>query len=76
VRADRRASPYEDLTKAADTGRALLAEYRADLKKSVLDLASSLEPYKGDDIQTLLCDVRAPRSAATDTRAERLRFVT
>lgn len=76
IRADLRTSPYADLTKAAEIGRTLLAQYRADLKKSVLALASSLESYEREGIQTLLCDVRAPRSAATDTRAERLRFVT
>lgn len=76
VHADLRTSPYADMAKAAHTGRALLAEYRADLKRSVLDLARSLESYDSHDIRTLLCDVRAPRSAATDTRAERLRFVT
>jgi hypothetical protein len=76
IRADLRVSPYADMASAADAGRALLAEYRADLRKSVLDLARSLEPYDDHSIHTLLCDVRAPRSAATDTRAERLRFVT
>ncbi|TXJ09151.1 MAG: hypothetical protein E6Q28_15990 [Afipia sp.] len=76
VRADLRASPYADLAKAADIGHALLADYRADLKRSVLDLAKSLEPYESNNIRTLLCDVHGPRSAATDTRAERLRFVT
>lgn len=76
VNADLRASPYKDMATAAHTGRALLTEYRADLKRSVLDLARSLEPYDSHGTSTLLCDVRAPRSAATDTRAERLRFVT
>ncbi|WP_344965449.1 hypothetical protein [[Pseudomonas] carboxydohydrogena] len=76
IRADLRASPYADMAKAARTGCALLAEYRADLKRAVLDLARSLEPYESHQTRTLLCDVRAPRSAATDTRAERLRFVT
>lgn len=76
VNADLRASPYADMPKAANSGRALLAEYGAELKRAVLDLAESLEPYDGDGVRTLLCDVHAPRSAATDTRAERLRFVT
>lgn len=76
VRADLRTSPHAGMAKAADSGRALLCEYRADLNKSVLDLAKSLEPYERHGTRTLLCDVRAPRSAATDTRAERLRFVT
>jgi hypothetical protein len=76
IRADLRASPYVEMAKAADTGRALLAEYRYDLKESVFELARSLEPYASNRIETLLCDVSGPRSAATDTRAERLRFVT
>jgi hypothetical protein len=76
VRADLRTSPHAGMAKAADSGRALLCEYRADLNKSVLDLAKSLELYERHGTRTLLCDVRAPRSAATDTRAERLRFVT
>lgn len=76
IDADRRSSPYEDMADAADTGRALLAEYRDDLKKSVYELARSLEPYQSNGIKSLLCDVSGPRSAATDTRAERLRFVT
>ncbi len=76
IRADLRVSPFSDMAIAAETGRSLLDEYRADLKTSVLDLARSLEPYDDNGIRTLLCDVRAPRSAATDTRAERLRFVT
>ena len=76
IRADLRVSSYSDMRNAADKGRALLAEYRADLKKSVLDFATSLEPYEHSGTRTLLCDIRASRSAATDTRAERLRFVT
>jgi len=76
VRADLRMSPYAEMAKAAHSGRVLLGEYRADLNRSVLDLARSLESYEGHGTRTLLCDVRAPRSAATDTRAERLRFVT
>ncbi|EKS38892.1 hypothetical protein [Afipia clevelandensis] len=76
IRADLRISSFADMAIAAETGRSLLGEYRADLKTSVLGLARSLKPYEGNGIRTLLCDVRAPRSAATDTRAERLRFVT
>ena len=76
VGADRRASPYADMAEAAQTGQRLLGEYRRDLKKSVCELAKSLEPYESNGIKSLLCDVSGPRSAATDTRAERLRFVT
>ncbi len=76
IRANQRGSAYAGMTKAADAGSALLAEYRADLNRSVLDLAKHLELYDAHGVQALLCDVRAPRSAATDTRAERLRFVT
>ena len=76
IRADQRSSPYPEMAGAADTGRALLAEYRGDLKKSVLELARSLEAYDHHGTTFLLCDVSGPRSAATDTRAERLRFVT
>lgn len=76
IRADLRPSAFTEMIQAAEMGRALLAEYQGDLKRSVLELAASLEPYESNDIKTLLCDVNAPRSAATDTRAERLRFVT
>lgn len=74
--ADRRTSPYMKMAEAAHTGRLLLAEYRDDLKKSVCELARDLEPYESNGIKSVLCDVSKPRSAATDTRAERLRFVT
>lgn len=56
--------------------KALLIEYREDLKKAVIQLARSLEPFDDDGASYLLCDAAAPRSAATDTRAERRRFVT
>ena len=74
--ADQRASSYLAMSQGAHAGRLLLAEYRADLKKAITELASSLEPFDDDGLTALLCDVTAPRSAATDTRAERRRFVT
>jgi hypothetical protein len=76
IGADERPSPYADMTQAALTGRQLLTEYRDDLKDAVYELAKSLEPYRDNGVDYLLCDVSGPRSAATDTRAERLRFVT
>jgi len=54
----------------------LLAEYRDDLKRAIFQLAEALQPFDEGGITALLCDVTAPRSAATDTRAERRRFVT
>lgn len=63
------------MSQCAHAGRLLLAEYGGDLKRAILRLASELEPF-GDGARYLLCDARAPRSAATDTRAERRRFVT
>ena len=57
-------------------GRLSLAAYREDLKKAISELANSLQPFDDDGLTALLCDVTAPRSAATDTRAERRRFVT
>jgi hypothetical protein len=76
IRADQRPSPYVEMAKTARTGRLLLVEYRDDLKKSVFELAKSLEPYVDNGNRSLLCDISKPRSAATDTRAERMRFVT
>src|SRR5580698_1432943 len=75
--ADQRASAsYLGLSQGAHAGRLLLTEYRADLKKAIVELATSLEPLDDDGTSYLLCDSDAPRSAATDTRAERRRFVT
>ncbi|MGY4238053.1 hypothetical protein ACVIIW_007000 [Bradyrhizobium sp. USDA 4449] len=74
--AEERASPYPAMSHCASAGRLLLAEYGGDLKRAVLKLASELEPFDADGIRCLLCDARGPRSAATDTRAERRRFVT
>ena len=76
IRADERSSPYLAMSQGARAGRLLLAEYREDLKKAILQLAEALQPFEDDGVCALLCDVDAPRSAATDTRAERRRFVT
>src|SRR6185312_12936038 len=64
------------MAQGAHAGRLFLAEYRDDLKKAILQLAEALERFDDDGLTALLCDVNAPRSAATDTRAERRRFVT
>ena len=75
--ADQRApAAYLGLSQGAHAGRLLLNEYRGDLKKEIIQLAESLEPFDDNGISYLLCDAAAARSAATDTRAERRRFVT
>ncbi|WGR73658.1 MULTISPECIES: hypothetical protein [unclassified Bradyrhizobium] len=76
ISADRRETSYLAMSQCAHAGRLLLAEYGIDLKRAILRLASELEPFDRDGVRYLLCDVTAPRSAATDTRAERRRFVT
>ena len=76
ISADRRAPAYLGLSQGAHAGRLLLSEYREDLKNAVVQLARSLEPFDEEGTGYLLCDASAPRSAATDTRAERRRFVT
>ena len=76
IRADQRASPFLAMAQGARAGRLLLAEYREDLKNAILQLAGALQPFDDNGLTALLCDVTAPRSAATDTRAERRRFVT
>jgi hypothetical protein len=76
ISADQRASSYLAMSQCAHAGRLLLAEYGVDLKRAILKLASELEPFDDGGTRYLLCDARAPRSAATDTRAERRRFVT
>lgn len=76
ISADQRASSYLAISQCGHAGRLLLTEYGGDLKRAILQLASELEPFDDDGIKYLLCDARAPRSAATDTRAERRRFVT
>src|SRR3954467_9869423 len=74
--AEQRKSSYLAMSQGAHAGRLLLSEYRADLKRGVIELAGALQPFEDDGLTALLCDVTAPRSAATDTRAERRRFVT
>lgn len=76
ISAGERASSYLATSQCAHAGRLLLAEYGSDLKRAILKLASELERLDDDGAVYLLCDVNAPRSAATDTRAERRRFVT
>ena len=74
--AEEKASSHLAMSQCAHAGRLLLAEYGTDLRRAVLQLAGELEPFDQDGIRYLLCDASAPRSAATDTRAERRRFVT
>lgn len=74
--AEQRPSSYLAMSQGAHAGRLLLTEYRNDLKRAIVRLAEALEPFDDGDVKALLCDVDAPRSAATDTRAERRRFVT
>src|SRR3954469_9104209 len=74
VRADQNSASYLAMSQGGHAGRLLLAAYREDLKKALFELASSLQPFDDNGRTALLCDVTAPRSAATDTRAERRRF--
>ncbi len=74
--AEERPSSHLAMSQAAHAGRLLLAEYGVDLGRAILRLADELEPFDDDGARYLLCDASAPRSAATDTRAERRRFVT
>ena len=76
MRADHRESSYLAMAQGAHAGRLLLTGYRDDLRKAIFQLARELEPFDDNGPTALLCDVNAPRSAATDTRAERRRFVT
>ncbi|MBR0995182.1 hypothetical protein JQ580_31175 [Bradyrhizobium japonicum] len=76
ISADQRAPSYLAMAQCAHAGRLLQAEYGDDLKRAILQLASELEPFDDGGTRYLLCDARGPRSAATDTRAERRRFVT
>src|SRR6478609_9701512 len=76
MRADQRASSYLAMSQGGHAGRLLLAEYRDDLKRALSELAGALQPFDDKGLTALLRDVTAPRSAATDTRAERRRFVT
>lgn len=74
--AERRPCSYLAMSQGAHAGRLLLSEYRGDLKREILELAGALQRFDDNGLTALLCDVSAPRSAATDTRAERRRFVT
>src|SRR4051794_5817472 len=76
ISAEERASSHLAMSQCAHAGRLLLAEYCGDLKRAIVQLASELAPFNDDGSTYLLCDASAPRSAATDTRAERKRFVT
>jgi hypothetical protein len=76
LRAGQRGSSYLAMSQGGHAGRLLLAEYREDLKREISELAGALQPFEHDGLSALLCDATAPRSAATDTRAERRRFVT
>ena len=76
VSADQRPSSYLAMSQGAHAGRLLLTGYRADLRRAIFALAGSLRPFVHNGLSALLCDASAPRSAATDTRAERRRFVT
>jgi len=75
ISADQKPSCYLAMSQGAHAGRLLLAGYRADLRRAVFGLAKSLQPFVHGGLSALLCDTWAPRSAATDTRAERRRFV-
>ena len=61
---------------AAAFGRSILEKHHVVLEEAVLDLAKSLELAEIDGQQYLLCDFARSRSSATDTRADRMRFVT
>ena len=74
--ADQRPSSYLAMSQGAHAGRLLLSEYRADLKRAICEFAETLQRIDHNGRTALLCDVSAPCSAATDTRAERRRFVT
>ncbi|MGX4770287.1 hypothetical protein ACWAUC_10845 [Bradyrhizobium guangdongense] len=74
--AEERGSSHLAMSQCAHAGRLLLVEYGGDLKRAILKLAGELEPFDVQGTRYLLCDASRPRSAATDTRAERRRFVT
>lgn len=76
ISAEQRPSAYLAMSQCAHAGRLLLAEYGDDLKRAILRLAGELEPVDDGGARCLLCDASASRSAASDTRAERRRFVT
>ena len=50
MRADQRASSYLAMSQGAHAGRMLLAEYREDLKKAILQLADALQPFEEDGL--------------------------
>src|SRR3954451_22569082 len=54
--AEQRPSSYLAMSQGAHAGRLLLAEYRADLKRALLDLVRSLQPFDDDGLAALLCD--------------------
>ena len=60
MRADQRASSYLAMSQGGHAGRLLLAEYRDDLKRSISELASALQPFDDNGLTALLCDVTAP----------------
>ncbi|MBR1251545.1 hypothetical protein JQ609_32095 [Bradyrhizobium sp. AUGA SZCCT0169] len=74
--AEQRSASYLAMSQGAHAGRLLLSEYRENLKREIVELARALQRFDDNGLSALLCDVSAPRSAATDTRAERRRFVT
>jgi hypothetical protein len=76
VRAGQSSTSYLAMSQGAHAGRLLIAAFREDLKRALFELANALEPFDDNGLTALLCDVNAARSAATDTRAERRRFVT
>jgi len=76
VRAGQSPTSYLAMSQGAHAGRLLIAAYREDLKRALFELAKALEPFEDNGLTAVMCDVNAARSAATDTRAERRRFVT
>ena len=76
IRADQRPSSYLAMSQGAHAGRLLLAEYRDDLKQGDIQLARRWSRSRTAASELCCATSTAPRSAATDTRAERRRFVT
>ncbi|RTL66688.1 MAG: hypothetical protein EKK41_18140 [Hyphomicrobiales bacterium] len=64
--------------RAANEGRAIRAAYAQDIAEAVERLATELVLHHvaATGADCLLCDSKRPRSAVTDARAERARFVT
>ncbi len=70
-------SAYEDVyARARAVGQESRTEYGNDLRTALTQLAGGLERVKLGKRVRLLCDASKARSSATDTRAEKLRFVT